>query len=137
MFNDIIEFIRVESPRLLLTIENFIGGRFESTSTHLDSFDPSTGRVWAKIPDSGAADVDKAVQEARRAFATWSKEPARKRSDVMKKVADLIEANLEILAAVESKDQGKPVALAKSVDIPRTILNFRVFANIILHEKNE
>ena len=51
-----------------LKIENFIGGVFYATKSHLDSFDPSTGKVWAKVPDSGADEINQAVQAAKAAF---------------------------------------------------------------------
>lgn len=55
-----------------LLIENFIGGDFVQTSNYLDSFDPSTGEVWAKIPDSELKEVDDAVAAARKAFPEYS-----------------------------------------------------------------
>lgn len=55
----------------LLVIENFINGEFVSTKSHIDSFDPSTGAVWAKIPDSEEKDVNKAVDAAKNAFPKY------------------------------------------------------------------
>ena len=63
----------------------------------------------------------------------WSKTPARERSAVMMKIADLVEARIDEFAVAESRDQGKPVWLAKAVDINRVCLNFRFFASGILH----
>ena len=51
-----------------VTVSNYINGQFETTSSYIDSYDPSTGQVWAKIPDSGEAEVDLAVKAAKQAF---------------------------------------------------------------------
>lgn len=56
----------------LLVVENFINGHFVSTKSHIDSFDPSTGSVWAKIPDSEEKDVNKAVDAAKNAFPKYT-----------------------------------------------------------------
>nr|CAH0112079.1 unnamed protein product [Daphnia galeata] len=119
-----------------LVIENFIGGSFVKSSKYLDSFDPSTGEIWAQIPDSDPTDVDDAVQHARNAFPMWSKTTAAERAKILIKIADSIEENLDKLAQAESKDQGKPVSLAKRMDIPRAALNFRAFAESICHHVN-
>ncbi|XP_046440765.1 2-aminomuconic semialdehyde dehydrogenase-like isoform X2 [Daphnia pulex] len=119
-----------------LVVENFIGGSFVKSSKYLDSFDPSTGEVWAQIPDSDPTEVDDAVQHARNAFPMWSKTTAAERAKILIKIADSIEENLDKLAQAESKDQGKPVSLAKRMDIPRAALNFRAFAESICHHLN-
>ena len=62
---------------------------------------------------------------------------AKERSVIMLKIADIIESRFEEFAVAESRDQGKPIWLAKAVDIPRTMLNFRFFATAILHQLNE
>ena len=66
-------------------------------------------------------------------LSSWSQVPSHHRAKFLYKIADLIEKNLEELAVAESRDQGKPVWLAKSVDIPRAALNFRAFAEAISH----
>ncbi|XP_071961805.1 2-aminomuconic semialdehyde dehydrogenase-like isoform X2 [Antedon mediterranea] len=119
-----------------IVIENYIGGEFIACDTHLDSFDPSTGKVWARIPDSGKDEVDLAVAAAKNAFPSWSSKTANERSTILNKIADIIEANLEELAQAESKDQGKPVSLARKVDIPRAVHNFRFFATAFVHTAN-
>ena len=97
----------------------------------LDSFEPATGQVYSLVPDSSAQDVDDAVNAARNAFSGWSKTNAEKRAQVLHRIADAIESNLESLAEAESKDNGKPLWLARSVDIPRCASNFRFFAGLI------
>ncbi|XP_030830254.1 2-aminomuconic semialdehyde dehydrogenase [Strongylocentrotus purpuratus] len=119
-----------------VTLENFIDGEFVPASSFLDSFDPSVGEVWARIPDSGKQEVDLAVAAAKRAFPIWSSKSRVERAKMMNKIADLIEENLEELAQIESRDQGKPVWLARAIDIPRAVHNFRFFASSILHTRN-
>ncbi|HEX7151155.1 MAG TPA: aldehyde dehydrogenase [Thermoanaerobaculia bacterium] len=114
---------------------NFIDGKFVPPvhGQYLDDIGPATGEVIARIPDSDAADVANAVAAAERAFKTWSRTPASERSRLLLKLADLIEQHLDELAQLESRDNGKPVALAKRMDIPRAVANFRFFATAILH----
>jgi acyl-CoA reductase-like NAD-dependent aldehyde dehydrogenase len=116
-----------------VTVENYIGGKYVAANSFIDSFDPSCGRAWAKIPDSGKEEIDHAVETAKAAFETWSKKPVQERSRLLMKIADLIESRLDEFAAYESRDQGKTITMAKTVDIPRTVHNFRFFASSILH----
>jgi aminomuconate-semialdehyde/2-hydroxymuconate-6-semialdehyde dehydrogenase len=121
------------------TISNFIGGRLvaPASGAWLDDVEPATGRVYARVPDGSAADVEAAVEAARRAFPEWSGRPAAERAAVLERLADLIEENLERFARAESIDSGKPLALARAVDIPRAVANFRFFATAILHHHSE
>ncbi len=116
-------------------ILNFIGGEFQPprSGRFLPDVDPATGEVIAEIADSGPEDVDAAVAAASRAFASWSRTPAEERSRLLLRLAGLIEENFDELARLESEDSGKPVALARRMDVPRAILNFRFFATAILH----
>ncbi|MBL8990054.1 MAG: aldehyde dehydrogenase [Phycisphaerae bacterium] len=123
----------------MLRLTNFIanqdvparGGRV------LDVTEPATGRVYAQAPDSGEADVEAAVAAAQGAFAEWSDLPAAERSRLLLRLADLIDANVEALAQAESTDTGKPITLARTLDIPRCATNFRHFATAILHWPSE
>ncbi|XP_076457254.1 2-aminomuconic semialdehyde dehydrogenase-like isoform X2 [Babylonia areolata] len=126
------------APGELLVVKNFIDGEFvdHCGGEWLDSFDPSTGQPWAQIPNSTEQDVEKAVEAASKAFVEWSAKTALQRSALLMRVADLLESRLEELARLESRDQGKPLWLAKSVDIPRAVHNFRFFATFILHDLN-
>jgi len=118
------------------TLQNYIGGAWEASSgPNLESFNPTTGERDHFVPDSSRQDVDRAVEAASRAFQDWSKTTPQERSRYLLKIADLIEANLDLFAEAESRDQGKPIWLAKSLDIPRAILNFRHFATLILHHQ--
>src|SRR4029434_4766890 len=76
---------------------------------------------------------DAAVVAASRAFESWHRKPAEERSRLLIRVGELIEENFDELARLELEDNGKPIALARRMDVPRAILNFRFFATAILH----
>jgi aminomuconate-semialdehyde/2-hydroxymuconate-6-semialdehyde dehydrogenase len=121
-------------------ISNFINGVFVDPVgvEYLASFLPATGLKGPEIPRSSKADVDLAVSAAQESFDTiWSSITPIQRSVMMIKIADLIQEELEEFATLESLDNGKPLWLSKSVDIPRAIHNFRFFASAILHSKEE
>ena len=114
-------------------LQNYINGELVApvSGNYLDNYQPATGQVYSLIPDSDAADVQAATEAAKAAFPSWSTTPAGERSRIMLKIAQLIEDNLDRLAAAESKDNGKPVWLAKRVDIPRASSNFHFYATAI------
>jgi aminomuconate-semialdehyde/2-hydroxymuconate-6-semialdehyde dehydrogenase len=116
-------------------LKNFIDGQFVAPQggQYFDDIHPASGAVLAQIPDSDARDVALAVEAAKRAFPSWSATRADDRSRILLKLADLIEKNLDELARMESDDNGKPVSLARRMDIPRAVANFRFFATAILH----
>jgi aminomuconate-semialdehyde/2-hydroxymuconate-6-semialdehyde dehydrogenase len=120
-------------------IRNFIDGQFVEPvgGKYLDNIEPATGTSYSQVPDSDARDVELAVTAAEKAFADWSKTSATDRSRLLLRIADLIERDLEKLARAESIDTGKPLSLARSLDIPRAASNFRFFATAILHTENE
>jgi aminomuconate-semialdehyde/2-hydroxymuconate-6-semialdehyde dehydrogenase len=122
-----------------MRLSNFIDGAFvpPRSGAYLDGFNPATEEVIAQIPDSDTRDVDDAVAAAKRAFPAWSRTPAAERSRLLLRLADLIEQNLGELARLESIDNGKTISLAKRLDIPRAVANFRFFATAILHETSE
>ena len=123
----------------MIKIENYIGGELvqPASGEYLDNFDPSTGAVYSHIADSDDRDVHLAVDAAAAAFTDWSPRPAEERHDAMVRVAGLIERDLEALARAESIDNGKPVSLARSVDIPRAVSNFKFYATAAMHTANE
>ncbi|CAG0893764.1 unnamed protein product [Darwinula stevensoni] len=115
-------------------LRNFINNEFQGNSaTYIESFNPSTGKVHVRVPESTAQDVNEAVRAASEAFIKWSQLPIRDRAKYLLKIADLLEVRLEEFAQAESTDQGKPVWLAQSVDIPRAVTNFRQFAEAVPH----
>ena len=91
---------------------------------------PSTGEEICQVAEADAADVDKAVQAARRAFdqGPWKKMRASERGRLLHRLADLIEQNAEQLARLETLDNGKPLSIAKAVDVTKTIACYRYFA---------
>ncbi|MCZ6444670.1 MAG: aldehyde dehydrogenase [Planctomycetota bacterium] len=123
----------------MLTIRNFIDGQLVEPAgrAYFDDIDPATGEVCAQVPDSDHRDVEAAVDAAQRAFGAWSATPAAERSRILLRIADLIERDLDELARSECIDTGKPLSVARSVDIPRAVNNFRFFATAILHTKSE
>jgi len=115
-------------------IANYINGAMvpPASGAYFDNFEPATGTPFSLVPDSDDRDVDLAVGAAEGAFASWSATPASERSRILLRIADLIESEADSLAALESKDNGKPVRLARMLDIPRASANFRFFANAIV-----
>src|SRR5258708_36312051 len=103
----------------------------------MDNFNPAMGAVYSQIADSDGRDVNLAVEAAKAAFPAWSSTSAEARHDIMMRVVGLIERDLELLAEAESIDNGKPVSLARSVDIPRAIANFKFYATAAMHTPNE
>jgi aminomuconate-semialdehyde/2-hydroxymuconate-6-semialdehyde dehydrogenase len=115
---------------LPVVLANYIEGELRppSAGRYLDVYEPATGQVFARCPDSNADDIDAAAKAAQRAFPAWSALPPERRAMFLERVATLVEQQLEIFAAAESRDTGKPLALARALDIPRAIANLRFFA---------
>lgn len=120
-------------------IQNYINGLFEDpiAGDFFDNIEPAKGSVYSKIPNSQAADVERAVQAAKEAFPIWSSMSNEERGDWMMKVADGIKARMDEFVAAESRDNGKPLKLAEHVDIPRAVSNFKFFATGIQHFASE
>jgi aminomuconate-semialdehyde/2-hydroxymuconate-6-semialdehyde dehydrogenase len=120
-------------------VTNYIDGKSvpPAGGAYVDGIEPATGRKLADIPDSDEADISCAAEAANRAFPAWSHVPAQERSRILGRIADLIERDQDELARLESRDTGKPVSLAQSMDIPRAVSNFRFFATAILHTATE
>ncbi|HEV2320811.1 MAG TPA: aldehyde dehydrogenase [Gammaproteobacteria bacterium] len=114
----------------MLEIRNYIDGKLAAAASGgwLETHEPATGKVYARLPDSDGKDVDAAVAAAAKAFPAWSKLSGEERGRWLHKLAELIERDLEKLARAESVDNGKPVDLARRLDIPRAISNLRFFA---------
>src|SRR3954469_20437695 len=116
-------------------IDNYINGEIRppESGEYLENFDPLIGAVYSHIADSDGRDVERAVEAAKAAFPTWSQTSAEARHDVMMRLVSLIEDNLKELALAESIDQGKPLSLARTVDIPRAVANFKFYATAAMH----
>ncbi len=125
--------------KIMIQIKNYINGDLvpPNSGEYFDNSSPVDGQVFSQIPDSDAIDIDMAVSAAKDAFSTWSKLSKKDRHDHLMRLADEIEVHANKLIAAESKDNGKPEHLARSVDIPRASENFRFFATASLHFDSE
>ncbi|MEV5018063.1 2-hydroxymuconic semialdehyde dehydrogenase [Streptomyces sp. NPDC053780] len=113
-------------------IRNFVDGRFvDPTGRCFDAIDPATGQVHGRVHEADAPLVDRAVSAARKALGAWSATSVRERTAVLRRAADLIEARFEEFVTAESADTGKPLALARDLDVARAVANFRTFADVV------
>lgn len=122
-----------------MNIQNYINGEFVKPVSNdwIDNFNPAKGEIYGQIPNSTQKDVENAYQAAVDAFPKWSNTSLEDRSKILSKISSLILEKLDVLAIAESKDNGKPVSLAKTVDIPRAASNFQFFANAITQFSSE
>ncbi|MGB1407586.1 acetaldehyde dehydrogenase ExaC [Alloalcanivorax venustensis] len=113
--------------------ENYIGGQWVAPvkGQYFDNVSPVNGRVFCQIPRSSAEDIDLALDAAHRAAPTWGKTSAAERGNLLLKIADRIEQNLEALAVAETWDNGKAVRETLNADIPLAVDHFRYFAGCI------
>jgi len=116
---------------------HYIDGSFLPTSDWIDVYEPATGSVYAQVARGTQTEVSRAVAAAEQAFPAWSQRPATERAAILFRIADLLEERLEAFAHAESLDQGKPLWLARTLDIPRSIANLRFFAAAALHVWSE
>ncbi len=123
----------------MMELQNLIGGEMTNpkSGAWLDNVEPATGQVFSRIPRSNAEDVETAVQAARAAFPSWSSTPYEERATCLRRWGALIAQHSEALIAAESQDNGKPVSLARAVDIPRAQKNLEFFSGAIEHFASE
>ena len=116
-------------------ILNYINGELTEPNggNYLDNFEPATGQVYSQLADSDETDIARAVEAAEQAQETWASTTIEYRSGLLSRIADLIDRDIELLARAESIDNGKPIALARTVDIPRASANFRFYASAIVN----
>ncbi len=103
----------------------------------LDVFCPANGEQLSTIADATKEDVDRAVDAAWKAFETWGKTDKAERAIILNKVADIIEANAEKLALLESLDNGKPIRETRAIDVAYSVDHFRYFAGVLLADTGE
>ena len=115
----------------MLRLTNLIGGEQlpPENDRWLEVFEPATGKAFALAPDSDAEDLDAAVDAAHAAFPAWAALPAAERAQCLVRLADLVERDLERFAEAESRDAGKPLGQARTLDIPRAVANLRFFGH--------
>ncbi len=113
--------------------ENYIGGKWVPPvgGEYFDDISPVNGKPFARVPRSQAADVEKALDAAHAAKEAWGKTSVTERSNLLLKIADRIEANLEKIAVAETWENGKPVRETLAADIPLAVDHFRYFAGVI------
>lgn len=113
--------------------ENFIGGEYvpPASGEYFENVSPVTGKVFTKIARSNKDDVEKALDAAHAAKDAWGKTSVAERSNILNKIADRIEENLEMLAVAETWDNGKPVRETMAADLPLAVDHFRYFAGCI------
>ena len=110
------------------TLQHWIDGKAVSSPATMDVFDPSTGQVIAQCPKGGAATVEQAVRAAERAFPAWSQLPHSERARWLDKLAQALADRVDDFALAECRNGGKPLALARTAEIPRALQNLRFFA---------
>ncbi|MBK1614588.1 aldehyde dehydrogenase [Rubrivivax gelatinosus] len=113
--------------------DNFIGGKFvpPSDGQYFDVITPITGKPYTRAARSGAVDIERALDAAHAAADAWGRTPAGDRANVLLKIADRIEANLELLAYAETVDNGKPMRETLAADVPLAVDHFRYFAGCL------
>ncbi|WP_122520048.1 aldehyde dehydrogenase [Pannonibacter phragmitetus] len=113
--------------------DNFIGGKFVPPvgGRYMDNITPITGARICEVARSDAADINAALDAAHAAREAWGKTSAAHRANILLKIADVMEANLDVLAAAETWDNGKPIRETTAADIPLSVDHFRYFAGVL------
>ena len=119
-------------------ILNFINGEFVATGRQFDDRSPLDNSVIGRVHEAGKAEVDAAVAAARAALkGPWGAMTVAERVDVLYRVADGINARFDEFLAAECADTGKPMSLARHIDIPRGAANFKIFADVVKNVPSE
>lgn len=127
----------VPKPKFKDQYENFIGGKWTppTRNEYFENFSPVDGKAFTKVPRSTEEDIDLALDAAWAAAPSWNNSSATTRSNLLLKIADVMEKNLEVLARAETWDNGKPIRETRAADIPLAIDHFRYFAGVIRAEE--
>lgn len=117
----------------------FINGEWVNSSNGVmvKTYAPYNNELLSEFPDASESDVDLAVKSAKEAFKTWRKTTVKERARILNKIADIIDENKDLLATVETMDNGKPIRETKLVDIPLAATHFRYFAGCILADEGQ
>lgn len=117
----------------------YINGEWVNSSNNIfvKTYNPFDKSELSEFPDASEADVDLAVRSAKEAFKTWKKTTVKERAKILNQIADIIDKNKDLLATVETLDNGKPIRETKAVDIPLAADHFRYFAGCILAEEGQ
>ena len=127
----------LQKPKFKDQYENFIGGKWVAPSKgeYFDNISPVDGKSFTKIPRSTAEDIELAIDAAWKAAPSWNSSSATERSNMLLKIADKIEQNLEVLARAETWDNGKAIRETRAADLPLAVDHFRYFAGVIRAEE--
>jgi len=131
------EKVAFELPQVKSRYDHYIGGRWVSPNAgeYFDNISPINGQVWTQAARGNAADIDAALDAAHKAFPVWSKTSVVERSNMLLKIADRIEENLDMLARIETADNGKALRETTVADLPLCVDHFRYFAGVIRGEE--
>jgi aldehyde dehydrogenase len=130
-------YARPGQPGSLITFkkryENFIGGKWVPPvdGEYFENISPVTGEVYCEVPRSKAADIELALDAAHAAKEAWGRTSPAERANILNKIADRMEENLEMLAVAETWENGKPIRETLNADLPLAIDHFRYFAGVI------
>jgi aldehyde dehydrogenase len=127
------EFVTTTKPPFAERYDNFIGGQWVAPQSgkYFDNVSPVTGKAVCKIARSEAADVEAALDAAHAAKDAWGCTSVVERAIILNRIADRMEANLELLAVAETWDNGKPIRETRAADVPLAIDHFRYFAGVV------
>ncbi len=127
----------VAKPDFKNQYENYIGGEWVSPAKgeYFENISPVDGNSFTKVPRSSSEDVEAAIDAAWKAAESWNKSSATERSNLLLKIADRMEQNLELLARAETWDNGKALRETRAADLPLAIDHFRYFAGVIRAEE--
>jgi aldehyde dehydrogenase len=122
-----------DAPKLDSRYQNFIGGEWTEprSGNYFENPSPVNGQTFCEVPRSGADDIELALDAAHQAAPAWGRAPAAERANILNKIADRMEENLEKLAVIETWDNGKPIRESLAADLPLAIDHFRYFAGCI------
>ncbi len=131
------EKVAFELPQVKSRYDHYIGGRWVSPNAgeYFDNISPINGQVWTQAARGNAADIEAALDAAHKAFPGWSKTSVVERSNMLLKIADRIEENLDMLARIETADNGKALRETTVADLPLCVDHFRYFAGVIRGEE--
>jgi aldehyde dehydrogenase len=131
--NEMTEIVTSYTSPFKLRYDNFIGGRSVApvNGRYFDNITPISGEKVCEVARSDAADIELALDAAHAAKGAWGKTSAAERSNILLKIADRIEENLELIATAETWDNGKPIRETMAADIPLSVDHFRYFAGVL------
>ncbi len=126
-----------EKPKFKDTYDNFIGGKWVAPvkGEYFESISPVDGNTFTKVARSTQEDIDIALDAAWEAAKSWNNTSATERSNMLLKIADVIEKNIDLLARAETWDNGKPIRETTAADLPLAVDHFRYFAGAIRAEE--